>query len=181
MIHLAPALVAWSQRWHPGPPPGSRLAGRPGSASGGGECAAAPPAPGWDTATRSQLLAAALPPYLAWALAFSAYQFVFAAARIREKNHMTLYKWMSRNPGGVVARALAPLPPPARPFGFMAMHACLTTAAFALSKAWWDSYVGHSAFVVALLCVSAWNGASFYFDYMLGRAAAGAAKEARRA
>ena len=34
---------------------------------------------------------------------------------------------------------------------------------------YWGSFILHSAFVIGIFCVSAWNGANFYFAYITHR------------
>lgn len=57
------------------------------------------------------------------------------------------------------------LPCDMQPLAYMCVHITLTTMTFALCKVWWSSYAAHTAFLLFILAVSAWNGASYYFDY----------------
>ena len=42
----------------------------------------------------------------------------------------------------------------------MCVHIALTTMTFALCKLWWASYVAHTAFLLFIFAISAWNGAA---------------------
>lgn len=53
----------------------------------------------------------------------------------------------------------------AQPLAYMSVHITLTTMTFAMCKLWWASYEAHTVFLLCILAVSAWNGASYYFDY----------------
>ena len=43
----------------------------------------------------------------------------------------------------------------------MALHIALTTATFAVTKIWWDSYMLHTTFLLVVFCWAVWNGDSF--------------------
>ena len=60
-----------------------------------------------------------------------------------------------------------------QPLVYMSLHIFLTMATFAVSKIWWSSYGAHTAFLLSCLVVSAWNGASYYFDVFAHRYVAG--------
>ena len=55
----------------------------------------------------------------------------------------------------------------------MSLHIFLTMATFAVAKIWWSFYGAHTAFLLSCLAVSAWNGASYYFDVFAHRYVAG--------
>ena len=61
----------------------------------------------------------------------------------------------------------------AQPLVYMSLHIFLTAATFAVAKIWWSFYGAHTAFLLACLAVSAWNGASYYFDVFAHRYVAG--------
>lgn len=61
----------------------------------------------------------------------------------------------------------------AQPLVYMSLHIFLTMATFAVSKIWWSFYGAHTAFLLGCLAVSAWNGASYYFDVFAHRYIAG--------
>lgn len=183
-IHLGPALVAWSVRWHPGPLPGTAptaaisaaeracaAAARTGAASwwpAAAACRRAPRLPAdWDDATMGQLVGGALAPwYLTWAVVYTVFIFVVARERIQRRGLMTLYKYYTDRPGPI-ARAVAAVPRGCGPLVYMACHLLATTASLALSWVWWHSYAAHSLFVVALIGACAYNGATYYLDYLL--------------
>lgn len=56
-----------------------------------------------------------------------------------------------------------------QPLAYMALHVTLTGATFAVCKVWWNYYHAHTVFLLAILCVSAWNGASYYFEVFAHR------------
>ena len=45
-----------------------------------------------------------------------------------------------------------------QPLAYMGLHISLTAATFAVCKIWWMSSRAHTAFLLCVLCVSAWNG-----------------------
>ena len=47
-----------------------------------------------------------------------------------------------------------------QPLAYMGLHISLTAATFAVCKIWWMSSRAHTAFLLCVLCVSAWNGES---------------------
>ena len=51
----------------------------------------------------------------------------------------------------------------------MGLHLTLTAATFAVAKIWWNYYHAHTLFLVFVLSMSSWNGASFYFDVFAHR------------
>ena len=40
----------------------------------------------------------------------------------------------------------------------MSLHIALTTATFAVTKIFWDSYIAHTAFLLFVFCWAVWNG-----------------------
>jgi len=132
--------------------------------------------PGWDAATPLDLLAAAAPIYLAWAVPYYLFLFVFGARRIADRGYATLYGYLTRHPEGAVTRAVAGFPPGARPAAFMAFHAAGTAAAVAFSAAAWSSYTLHTALILGAVIVSAINGAGFY-EYLIVKARAAGVRE----
>ena len=59
---------------------------------------------------------------------------------------------------------------PAQPLVYMSLHIFLTTATFIVAKIFWNFYYAHTAFLVIILGMSAWNGASYYFEVRTGPA-----------
>ena len=45
-----------------------------------------------------------------------------------------------------------------QPLAYMCVHISLTTTTFALCKLWWASYAAHTAFLLFVFAISAWNG-----------------------
>lgn len=45
-----------------------------------------------------------------------------------------------------------------QPLAYMAVHISLTTMTFALCKLWWASCAAHTAFLLFIFAISAWNG-----------------------
>ena len=54
-----------------------------------------------------------------------------------------------------------------QPLVYMSLHIFLTTATFIVAKIFWNYYYAHTAFLVCILTMSAWNGASYYFEVRL--------------
>ena len=51
-----------------------------------------------------------------------------------------------------------------QPLVYMSLHIFLTTATFVVAKIFWNYYYAHTTFLVCILTMSAWNGASYYFE-----------------
>ena len=49
-----------------------------------------------------------------------------------------------------------------QPLAYMCVHISLTTMTFALCKLWWASYYAHTAFLLFVFAISAWNGKPHY-------------------
>lgn len=45
-----------------------------------------------------------------------------------------------------------------QPLAYMSLHIALTTATFAVTKIFWDSYKMHTAFLLFVFCWAVWNG-----------------------
>ncbi len=56
-----------------------------------------------------------------------------------------------------------------QPAAYMGLHLALSATSCMVSILWWHSRVAHSAFLLAVLAMSAWNGAGYYFDYFAVR------------
>ena len=75
--------------------------------------------------------------------------------------------------GNSLCLSFLPHAAPVQPLVYMSLHIFLTAATFAVAKIWWSFYGAHTAFLLACLAVSAWNGASYYFDVFAHRYVAG--------
>ncbi len=47
---------------------------------------------------------------------------------------------------------------------YMGVHMTLVTLTFLLGRLFWESFWAHTVFLIFILSVSAFNGASFYFE-----------------
>ena len=56
-----------------------------------------------------------------------------------------------------------------QPAAYMALHVVCTALTFAVCKIWWNYYHAHCFFLMTILCISAWNGASYYFEVFAHR------------
>lgn len=45
-----------------------------------------------------------------------------------------------------------------QPLAYMCVHISLTNMTFALCKLWWANYYAHTAFLLFVFAISAWNG-----------------------
>ncbi|CAL8464752.1 g4287 [Coccomyxa elongata] len=151
-LHWFPACVAWTERWHPEVQ--AREAGKSPEAVNK-----------WQNATLVQLVLLPCVPYLLWAVLYYTKVFIVSSKKIQDRNYETLFKWITKQKGNIIARVVLSVPPPWQPLAYMCVHITLTTMTFALCKVWWSSYAAHTAFLLFILAVSAWNGASYYFDY----------------
>lgn len=108
--------------------------------------------------------------------------FVISSKKIQRRGYETLYSYMTRKPTAAVARFVGMAPPrwqvgpPAckpighcksrglslavrlQPVAYMGLHVALTTATFALTKLWWESYAAHTVFLAVIFCWAVWNG-----------------------
>ena len=51
-----------------------------------------------------------------------------------------------------------------RPMVYFALHLCFCVFTFALTRLFWHNFYLHSAFIVAVACMSIWHGSNYYFE-----------------
>ncbi|KAF8064677.1 hypothetical protein HT031_003479 [Scenedesmus sp. PABB004] len=158
-LHIAPALVSWTLRWHPdtarfGPPPG------------------APPedVEAWAAGPAWALVGLPLLPYVAWGGAYWLIIFVLCARRIRARQYATLFDYVSdTNKRGAYAAIARAVPPRLRPAVYQALHMCFCVATFVVAWACWHSFALHTVLLAAVGAASVWHGANYYFTVFASR------------
>lgn len=157
-LHWFPACVAWTERWHPDVHvrEHNRKAGTAAMEE-------------WHNASLWDLVVLPMAPYLLWALLYYLKIFVMSSRRIQQRGYDTLFKYTTANPKSAISVFVKKFPTKLQPLAYMGLHISLTAATFAVCKIWWMSCRAHTAFLLCVLCISAWNGASFYFEVFAHR------------
>jgi hypothetical protein len=156
-LHAFPAVVAWAQRWYP--PDGKHWKGAIVV-----ELACARQA----ASTRELILIPWLP-YAAWAIAYYLKIFVISSRRIQDRGYHTLYLYLARKPTsffGVCARVL---PRWLSGILFMMWHIIFCAVTFVFAWGMWQSFALNTAFLIAMISISAWNGGNYYFEVFARR------------
>jgi len=95
--------------------------------------------------------------FVLWLIPSSLLQYVVTHEEIQREHQRTM---IDDIPG------LNDLPENERPLCYCMVHASLSFIAFVGAQLWWRSHVLTTVFLLALLAVSVWNGATFYFKAM---------------
>lgn len=95
-----------------------------------------------------------------WCVPYFVTIFWFRAERIRERGYSTMYSVYEKS----LDRYLNVMGPSLRPVVYMLLHASLSTLAFSITPFLWSSYWLNTIYLLALMLVSIWNGATYYFE-----------------
>ncbi|PSC73097.1 Membrane transporter [Micractinium conductrix] len=152
MMHASPALSAWCMRWHPQP-----------EWTAGMQAAQLAE---WNSATWLQMAVVPAALNVGWAVAYFLLIFVFFNKRIQERGYQNMFTAMVTRPSArksALARLVLSAPRRLQPVTYLAMHTFASWLSLLPTKIWFDHYWAHTAITAAVLLVSVWNGASFYF------------------
>ncbi|KAL4422696.1 hypothetical protein ABPG75_008893 [Micractinium tetrahymenae] len=152
MMHASPALSAWCMRWYP----------RPEWTAGMSPEQLAE----WNSASWPQmaLLPAAL--NLAWVTVYYLVVFVLVNKRIQKRGYQNMFTAMVTRPSArksTLAKLVLSAPPPVQPLFYLCIHTFASWLSLLPTKLWFDSFWAHTAIIILVMLVAAWNGASFYF------------------
>eukprot|EP00878_Enallax_costatus_P012895 GHUV01013465.1.p1 GENE.GHUV01013465.1~~GHUV01013465.1.p1 ORF type:complete len:336 (+),score=54.06 GHUV01013465.1:169-1176(+) len=114
-LHLAPACVSWTLRWHPDT-----------SRFGPGKDATEAERQSWDNASLVQLVGIPLLFYLAWAISYWLKIFVVSAERIKQRGYITLFTYVTTTTKGVYAAIAKRVPNQYRPQVLAPNHGVLS-------------------------------------------------------
>jgi hypothetical protein len=157
-LHLGPACVSWTLRWHPD-----------SNRFGPGQAATEQQRVAWNQATLLQLVGIPLLFYLAWAVSYWLKIFVVSAERIRQRGYITLFTYVTTTTKGVYAAIARRVPPNYRPQVYLFLHMCFCCTTMLLSWLCWRSFTLHTCLLAAMGAISLWHGATFYFDVFAKR------------
>ncbi|GLC50735.1 hypothetical protein PLESTB_000426200 [Pleodorina starrii] len=146
-LHLVPALVSWSLRWHGDP----QRFGPPAEAT-------AEQRSRWHTAGfRSNVL---LP------MAF------YVAAKIQQRGYRTLFNYVTTQKKGTFHAIARRIPPPLQPPVYLFLHLCFCATTFGLALLCWYRARARGegeALLAAVASASIWHGGSYYFEVFARR------------
>lgn len=121
---------------------------------------------------------------LCWWIPYGFLMFVYLDAEdLKKKGEVTMYTyyetflfppgWFEKYTGlelqQVRGKDWSSLIPKLQPVVYMCLHFFLCFLAFALTNIFWHSFWAHTVYLILLVMVSAWNGATFYFKVMKKR------------
>ncbi|EFJ48676.1 hypothetical protein VOLCADRAFT_90892 [Volvox carteri f. nagariensis] len=142
-LHLVPALVSWSLRWH----------GDPGRFGPPGEATPEERAR-WHSAGFGPNVLLPMVFYVAWALAYYLKIFVFSRAKIQQRGYRTLFNYVTTQK---------------KPPVYLFLHLCFCATTFAVAMLCWHSFWAHTALLAAVASASIWHGGSYYFEVFARR------------
>ena len=166
-LHWFPATVCFAFRWHPPPPMAQLLASDPSARAR------------WDSASPWELCVLPMGPYIAWATLYYLKIFLVSSRKIRERGYETLFGWVTTRKG-LFATVVLRFPRPLQPLAYLSLHMVLTASAMTFNCIWWRSQWAGAALIVAAFILSAWNGATYYFEVFAHRYLAAVGVERRR-
>lgn len=158
MMHWGPSVLAWTLRWHP-------------HADAVADLTAAQRA-AFDTASWYEMLVLPMAGWLLWAVPYYLLIFVLLERRIRGRGYPNMFTIMVTDPRaqqGALSRTIRRCPPRLQPLAYLGVHSFATFVAVLPQKFLFDSYVLHTASLVATLAYSAWQGATYYFQVFAQR------------
>ncbi|KAK9841696.1 hypothetical protein WJX74_010260 [Apatococcus lobatus] len=156
-LHWYPACVVWTERWHPDVHSRETTAKTPEALKK------------WHEASFLEIALLPMIPYLIWAVLYYIKIFMVSSEKIQKRGYETLFRYCTENRKSAVSKFVARYPTKYQPLAYMGLHLTLTAATFAVAKIWWNYYHAHTFFLVFVLSMSSWNGASFYFDVFAHR------------
>jgi formate-dependent nitrite reductase membrane component NrfD len=102
--------------------------------------------------------------YMVWVVLYYLKVFVLSAGVIKERGYVTLFTYMMKNKKSLFARVVLSAPEKLQPVVYMGVHVVLVWIATLTAKFWWESKTAHTVFLILCASMSAWNGATYYFD-----------------
>ncbi|PSC73684.1 membrane transporter [Micractinium conductrix] len=167
-MHLYPACVCWTLRWHTAGPLADSLKEDPAAAAS------------WAAGGFKALVLFPVAPYLLWSVLYYLKIFVISSRKIEAKNYETLFKYSTQSRGSLFGAVVLRAPQRLQPLVYMLLHLALTLGTLLLNQLWWASYAANTAFLAFIFAASSWSGATYYFDYFAHRYAASVGLARRR-
>lgn len=168
-MHLYPACVCWTIRWHTADPLAAHL-----REAGPGVAAA------WEGGSLRDLVLLPMLPYMLWAVLYYLKVFVISSSKIQQRGYETLFQFSTQSRRSLFGSVVLRFRPSLQPLVYMCLHLLLTLATMSLNQLWWRSYAANTAFLACIFAASAWSGATFYFDVFAARYLASLGIKARR-
>lgn len=157
-LHWAPACVMYAQKWGPSNPAlKEKLSTDPLAASE------------WQSASLRELALYPLIFHGIWAVAYYVKIFVVSSEKIQKKGYETLFQYVTRSRKSVFGAVVLRFPEKYQPIAYMVLHQVLTLMTMLLTSMCWKYRAANRALLVLIFVMSAWNGASFYFDVFASR------------
>lgn len=97
---------------------------------------------------------------------------MWSAKRIQALGYATLFSHVSNARSGVFYAIGRRIPRRLHPPAYLFFHLCYSLVTFAIAMACWRSFLLHTALLLAMVSVSIWHGANFYFEVFTRRNAA---------
>jgi hypothetical protein len=152
MMHSSPALVAFIIRWYPNP---NWTAGF-----------TAQQMAEYDRAGFKDLVITPMLFYMVWLVCYYILIFVLLAKRIARKGYKNMFTEMILSPKArksSLAKLVMKAPTGLQPLVYLMMHGVAAALAVLTTPLCWHYFYFHTATLLFVLFLSAWNGANFYF------------------
>lgn len=148
-LHLSPALVGWTFRWHD--------EAFEKTFPGLFQFDVDGPMPYLTNFLRTTALYLAL-----WLIPYYLFMFKIGSNRIKDRGYDTLFLYMTQK-GGILAEPLGNYEERTRSKIYCLVHfvGCLVSSNIAFF--WWHSYIAHTVFLFFTYLLSAYNGAIYYY------------------
>lgn len=114
--------------------------------------------PSWDDSLK-ELFVNPVVGYATWLGIYALFHFLLFASLLREQGMITMVTDLP---------FLASRPEAQRPLIYCAAHSFLSCLTFAFAQIWWRSHEAATVFLLTLLFVATWNGATYYFEVFGG-------------
>lgn len=156
--HLTPALVAWLMRWRTDRiVPGFRDLGQQQQKA-------------FTSAGFYELTILPMGVWLIWAACYYVLVFVLAGKKVQERSYATMFALQTKNPNSSVSKLIFRFKNKHQQYlMYLAIHGLSCFVGMVLNNFWFHSCLLHTAFVLTVLCVSMWNGASYNFEVFAKR------------
>lgn len=158
LLHWMPACVVWTLRWYPHRSVRLNFDAKSEDVKAD-----------WHHGSLWQLVVLPVLPYLLWAIAYYVKIFMISSEKIQQRGYETLFAFTTANERSLFARAIRKAPKRWQPLAYMSIHLVCVILTLLLARCFWESFQAHTIFLLAILGVSVWNGAGFYFQIFARR------------
>lgn len=115
---------------------------------------------------------------LIWSLPYSLYMFVLGKKTIEENNLIHMYSFMEHNP--LWKSWEEKYFHSHGRFAYMSIHFILCTLSYIFAYLSWHSFWFHTLYLIAIVEIALWNGATYYFEVFADRYAASHPKKQKQ-